>query len=164
VRFFSSVNAADFEVDRITPIESGMRINSLMPHSTRIIIQDGPGVRVISLLFLLHALINRITALFDCDPHSVHHEARPGVLCRHSPREWDDLRHVIHVLPWPVIQGRFNFRRTERGGCETAGLRAGCWGTFAGRPSGMMPCRLRSALLICPLVGSTLDVCRFNVT
>ncbi|KAJ6510959.1 hypothetical protein C8R45DRAFT_965744 [Mycena sanguinolenta] len=30
-------------MDPITPIESGMRINSLMPASTRIIIQDGPG-------------------------------------------------------------------------------------------------------------------------
>ncbi|KAJ7248857.1 Alpha/Beta hydrolase protein [Mycena haematopus] len=30
-------------MDPITPIESGMRINSLMPDSTRIIIQDGPG-------------------------------------------------------------------------------------------------------------------------
>ncbi|KAJ7605358.1 hypothetical protein DFH06DRAFT_1252907 [Mycena polygramma] len=30
----------------ITPIESGLRINSLMPNSTRMIIQDGPGVRV----------------------------------------------------------------------------------------------------------------------
>ncbi|KAJ7032679.1 hypothetical protein C8F04DRAFT_1040285 [Mycena alexandri] len=30
-------------MDPITPIESGLRINSLMPDSTRIIIQDGPG-------------------------------------------------------------------------------------------------------------------------
>ncbi|KAJ6535074.1 hypothetical protein B0H19DRAFT_437616 [Mycena capillaripes] len=30
-------------MDPITPIESGLRINSLMPKSTRIIIQDGPG-------------------------------------------------------------------------------------------------------------------------
>ncbi|KAJ7482544.1 hypothetical protein FB451DRAFT_1084919 [Mycena latifolia] len=30
-------------VRRITPIQSGLRINSLMPNSTRIIIQDGPG-------------------------------------------------------------------------------------------------------------------------
>ncbi|KAJ7723249.1 hypothetical protein B0H16DRAFT_1385505 [Mycena metata] len=30
-------------MDPITPIESGLRINSLMPNSTRIIIQDGPG-------------------------------------------------------------------------------------------------------------------------
>ncbi|KAJ7181518.1 hypothetical protein C8R43DRAFT_869680 [Mycena crocata] len=30
-------------LDRITPIESGLRINALMPESTRLIIQDGPG-------------------------------------------------------------------------------------------------------------------------
>ncbi|KAF7333329.1 hypothetical protein MVEN_02348200 [Mycena venus] len=30
-------------MDPITPIESGIRINSLMPDSTRMIIQDGPG-------------------------------------------------------------------------------------------------------------------------
>ncbi|KAJ7187332.1 hypothetical protein C8R46DRAFT_1059501 [Mycena filopes] len=30
-------------MDPITPIQSGLRINSLMPESTRIIIQDGPG-------------------------------------------------------------------------------------------------------------------------
>ncbi|KAF7290832.1 hypothetical protein MIND_01324400 [Mycena indigotica] len=30
-------------MDPITPIESGLRINSLMPESSRIIIQDGPG-------------------------------------------------------------------------------------------------------------------------
>ncbi|KAJ7923407.1 hypothetical protein B0H13DRAFT_2316597 [Mycena leptocephala] len=30
-------------LDPITPIESGLRINSLMPDSTRLIIQDGPG-------------------------------------------------------------------------------------------------------------------------
>ncbi|KAJ7485407.1 Alpha/Beta hydrolase protein [Mycena latifolia] len=30
-------------MDPITPIESGLRINSLMPNSTRLIIQDGPG-------------------------------------------------------------------------------------------------------------------------
>ncbi|KAJ7763322.1 hypothetical protein B0H16DRAFT_1368317 [Mycena metata] len=30
-------------MDPIAPIESGLRINSLMPNSTRIIIQDGPG-------------------------------------------------------------------------------------------------------------------------
>ncbi|KAJ7624802.1 hypothetical protein FB45DRAFT_924242 [Roridomyces roridus] len=30
-------------MDPITPIQSGMRINSLMPESSRIIIQDGPG-------------------------------------------------------------------------------------------------------------------------
>ncbi|KAJ7127941.1 hypothetical protein C8R44DRAFT_667310 [Mycena epipterygia] len=30
-------------MDPITPIQSGLRINSLMPDSTRIIIQDGPG-------------------------------------------------------------------------------------------------------------------------
>ncbi|KAJ7040598.1 hypothetical protein C8F04DRAFT_1082819 [Mycena alexandri] len=30
-------------MDPITPIQSGLRISSLMPDSTRIIIQDGPG-------------------------------------------------------------------------------------------------------------------------
>ncbi|KAJ6535070.1 hypothetical protein B0H19DRAFT_1383313 [Mycena capillaripes] len=30
-------------MDPITPIDSGLRLNSLMPDSTRIIIQDGPG-------------------------------------------------------------------------------------------------------------------------
>ncbi|KAJ7888665.1 hypothetical protein B0H14DRAFT_2693390, partial [Mycena olivaceomarginata] len=30
-------------MDPITPIESGLRINSLMPDSTQIIIQDSPG-------------------------------------------------------------------------------------------------------------------------
>jgi hypothetical protein len=49
---------------RITPIESGIRINELMGDSSLLVIQDGPGVSVSSFFNSLnHLTMNRIHSI-----------------------------------------------------------------------------------------------------
>ncbi|KAF8184038.1 hypothetical protein K438DRAFT_1123348 [Mycena galopus ATCC 62051] len=70
-------------IDPITPIQSGLRINSLMPGSTRLIIQDGPG--------------HCSTATPTLCTRKLVREYYAGIL-----RKWDYVRHLVCLLPRSV--------------------------------------------------------------